>query len=103
LIHGGNQYAAAVKSLTDSDVEVIIKEIYRDPSQTRLSFPATGGEGVRPYIKESLLRLGDEDEEEFLEEEAENEEWEGDTEAGEGTVSLSGLADVDAEDEEPEE
>jgi tetratricopeptide (TPR) repeat protein len=103
LIQGGNQYAAAVKSLTDSDVEVIIKEIYRDPSQTRLSFPAIGGEGVRPYIKESLLRLGEEEEEEFLEEEAENEEWEGDTEAGEGTVSLTGLSDVEAEDEEPEE
>ncbi len=35
---------------------MIIKETYRDPSQTRLSFPATGAEGVRPYIKESLLR-----------------------------------------------
>jgi hypothetical protein len=104
LIQGGNQYAAAVKSLSDSDVEVIIKEIYRDPSQTRLSFPATGaGEGVRPYIKESLLRLSDDDEEDLLDEETENEEWEGDAEAGDGPVSLSGLADVDAEEEEPEE
>ena len=104
LIQGGNQYAAAVKSLSDSDVEVIIKEIYRDPSQTRLSFPATGaGEGVRPYIKESLLRLGEEDEEEFLDEEAESEEWDGEAEPADGTVSLSGLADVDSEDEESEE
>jgi tetratricopeptide (TPR) repeat protein len=104
LIQGGNQYAAAVKSLSDSDVEVIIKEIYRDPSQTRLSFPATGaGESVRPYIKESLLRLGEEEEEEFLDEEAEGEEWDGEAEPSEGTVSLSGLADVDSEDEEAEE
>jgi hypothetical protein len=58
LIEGGNRYQAAIKSVTEDDAQVIIKETYRDPSQTRLSFPAVGGEGVRPYIKESLLRLG---------------------------------------------
>ena len=73
LMEGGNRYAAAIKSVNDSRVELIIKETYRDPSQTRLSFPAVGGEGVRPYIKESLLRLGDEEEDD-LEEEAEGEE-----------------------------
>jgi tetratricopeptide (TPR) repeat protein len=104
LIQGGNQYAAAVKSLSDTNVEVIIKETYRDPSQTRLSFPATGtGEGVRPYIKESLLRLADDDDEELLDEETDGEDWDGEAETSEGNVSLSGLADVDAEDDEEEE
>jgi len=103
LIQGGNQYAAAVKSLSDSDVEVIIKETFRDPSQTRLSFPATVEAGVRPYIKESLLRLGDEDEDELLDEESENEDWEGEQDAGDNPVSLSGMAEADADDDEEEE
>jgi tetratricopeptide (TPR) repeat protein len=100
LMEGGNQYAAAVKSLSESDVEVIIKETYRDPSQTRLSFPAVGGgEGVRPYIKESLLRLGDEDEDE-VEEEAETEDWEGERDPVESPTSFAGF---EAESEEEDE
>jgi tetratricopeptide (TPR) repeat protein len=106
LMQGGNKYAAAVKSVSDRDAELIIKEIYRDPSQTRLSFPATGGEGVRPYIKESLLRLGDDDDDEIIEDETESEDWEGDAEPAESPVTFSSLAagmehDVDDEDEEP--
>jgi tetratricopeptide (TPR) repeat protein len=103
MMEGGNRYAAAIKSVSESEAELIIKETYRDPSQTKLSFPAVGGEGVRPYIKESLLRLGDEEEEE-LEEELEGEEWEGESESQENTVSLSSLqAEREAEDEEEEE
>ena len=106
LIEGGNRYAAAVKSVNETEAELIIKETYRDPSQTKLSFPAVGGEGVRPYIKESLLRLS-EDEEEELEEEAEGEEWEAETEteSRDGTVTFSALQsthDHDAEAEEEE-
>ena len=95
-----------MKSVNETEAELIIKETYRDPSQTKLSFPAVGGEGVRPYIKESLLRLS-EDEEEELEEEAEGEEWEAETEteSREGTVTFSALQsthDHDAEAEEEE-
>lgn len=104
LISGGNKYAAAVKSLTDSAVEVIIKETYRDPSQTRLSFPAThAGETVRPYIKESLLRLGEDEDYEIMDDDTETEDWDGEPESSEGTVSLSGMADVEPEDEEEDE
>ena len=103
LIQGGNQYAAAVKSLSDNDVEVIIKETYRDPSQTRLSFPATGVEGVRPYIKESLLRLGDDDDDELLDDDSDNEDWEGEQDPGDSPVSLSSMAEADADDDEEEE
>jgi len=100
LMEGGNQYAAAVKSLSESDVEVIIKETYRDPSQTRLSFPAVGGgEGVRPYIKESLLRLGEDDEDE-VEEEAETDEWEGEQEPVETPASFAGFETDSEEDDE---
>jgi tetratricopeptide (TPR) repeat protein len=103
LIHGGNQYAAAVKSLSDSDVEVIIKETYRDPSQTRLSFPAAGAEAVRPYIKESLLRLGaDDDEDEVIDEDGETEDWDSEPADSDGNVSLATIEDVDSDDDEDE-
>ena len=104
MIEGGNKYAAAVKSLGDSDVELIIKEIYRDPSQTRLSFPATGGEGVRAYTRESLVRMGDEDDDD-IEDEVETEDWDGEAEPTEGnTVSFSSFQntierDVDDDDD----
>jgi tetratricopeptide (TPR) repeat protein len=105
MMEGGNRYAAGVKSVNDSEVELIIKETYRDPSQTRVSFPTTGSEGVRPYIKESLLRLG-EDEDEEIEEEVEAEDWEGETEPADTSVSFSfqgamerELADDDEEEE----
>ena len=103
MIEGGNKYAAAVKSLGDSDVELIIKEIYRDPSQTRLSFPATGGEGVRAYTRESLVRMGDDDDDE-VEEETETEDWDGEPEPGDGqTVTFSSFQNTierDVDDEE---
>jgi len=104
MMQGGNKYAAAVKSISDGDVELIIKEIYRDPSQTRLSFPAVGGEGVRPYIKESLLRLADDDDEDEVEE-VENEDWDSEPDTGsENTVTFSSFQntierDVDDDDD----
>jgi hypothetical protein len=106
LIEGGNRYAAAVKSVNENEAELIIKEVYRDPSQTRLSFPATGSEGVRPYTRESLLRLADEDEEDLLEEETDTEGWEEETEPSEGTVSFSTFQNTierDLEDDQEEE
>ncbi|HLF76168.1 MAG TPA: tetratricopeptide repeat protein [Dehalococcoidia bacterium] len=106
MIEGGNKYAAAVKSVSDDAAELIIKEIYRDPSQTRLSFPATGVEGVRPYIKESLLRLGaDDDEDELIDDETDTEDWEGEAETTDSTVSFTSIQntierDVDDDDDD---
>jgi hypothetical protein len=99
LMDGGNQYAAAVKSVAEHDIELIIKETFRHPSQTRLSFPAVGGEGVRPYIKESLLRLGD-DEEDEIEEELESEDWEREPDSTE-TMGFASI-EPDTDDEEDE-
>jgi tetratricopeptide (TPR) repeat protein len=105
LMEGGNQYAAAVKSLTDDDVEVIIKETYRDPSQTRLSFPATGTESSRAYIKESLLRLNADDEEgEVVDDDSESEDWEGsDSGEGDSNVSLTTMEEADSDDGDDDE
>jgi tetratricopeptide (TPR) repeat protein len=64
LIRGGNRYIAAINSLGESEVRVIIREIHQHPSQAgRLSFPLKDREGFRPYVRESLLRRRAEEEE----------------------------------------
>ncbi len=91
LMKGGNEYAAAVSSVADGVVRVVIKETYQHPSQAgKPSFPAAaGGEAVRPYIKEGLLRYEAEEEEEEAAEEAEEaEDWEAERETQEGHVRL---------------
>jgi hypothetical protein len=107
LMQGGNEYAAALTSLANATGRVIIKETYQHPSQAgRPSFPSTGPELVRPYIKESILKYGAEDDEEVAEEtEGTGEEWEGESEAQEGDVRLHDYqrateGDNDDEDEE---
>jgi tetratricopeptide (TPR) repeat protein len=105
LMQGGNQYAAALTSLSNATGRVIIKEVYQHPSQAgRPSFPATGPEVVRPYIRESILKYGAEEEEETAEEaEGASEEWEGETEAQEGDVRLSDYQQATEGDNEEEE
>jgi tetratricopeptide (TPR) repeat protein len=57
LIEGGNQYTGAVVSSAEDRVSVIIREVYQDPSQAgQLSFPPKGGESLRPYPSEKVLR-----------------------------------------------
>jgi tetratricopeptide (TPR) repeat protein len=57
LMRGGNQYAAAIVSAADDRVLVIIREAYQDPSQAgQLSFPPRGGESLRPYLSDKMLR-----------------------------------------------
>jgi tetratricopeptide (TPR) repeat protein len=107
LIEGGNRYAAAVKSVTDNDAELIIKETYRDPSQTRLSFPAVGGDSSRPYIRESLLRLGEDEDDDVVEDDAEQDDWgENDSDTGSDATNFTSFQNVierDVDDEEDEE
>jgi len=57
LMEGGNQYAAAIVSAAEDRVLVIIREAYQDPSQVGvLSFPPRGGESLRPYGSDKMLR-----------------------------------------------
>lgn len=57
LIEGGNRYTAAIVSISDNNVKVIIREVYQDPSQIgRLSFPVKAMEGFQPHVKDTLLR-----------------------------------------------
>ncbi|MBV8087775.1 MAG: tetratricopeptide repeat protein [Chloroflexi bacterium] len=67
LMSTGNEYAAAITAIDDHQVRVIIRETYQHPDNSKkVAFPTTGGgEGVRPYTRDSILRydLEDEDEE----------------------------------------
>jgi tetratricopeptide (TPR) repeat protein len=57
LMEGGNQYAAAIVSAAEDRVLVIIRETYQDPSMVgQLSFPPKGGESLRPYLSDKMLR-----------------------------------------------
>lgn len=76
LMEGGNQYAAAIATLSHDDVRVIIKETFQHPSQAgKLSFPPAAGEAFRPYTKEGLVRQDMEEEEESFEDEEDAEDW----------------------------
>ncbi len=65
FIEGGNQYAAGITELSTHGVRIIIRETFQHPSQFgKVSFPAQGGgETVRAYTKESLIRHNDEEDE----------------------------------------
>jgi phosphopantetheinyl transferase (holo-ACP synthase) len=59
LMRGGNRYDAAILNVEKDKVQVIIKEVYRHPSQVgRPSFLVKATEHLRTRIKESLLRRG---------------------------------------------
>jgi len=76
LAKGGNRYIAAVHSLSDKEMKVIVREVYQHPSQAgRPSFPLKDKQGYRPYVRESLLRHRLEDEE-FADEADETQEAE---------------------------
>jgi tetratricopeptide (TPR) repeat protein len=73
LMDGGNRYSAAVVSSSEEGITIIIKEIYRDPSQAgRISFPTKGAEAARTYagdrIDDRMIRRQLEDEESVSEE-----------------------------------
>lgn len=89
LITSGNEYAAAITSIDDHQVRTIIRETYQHPSNaSKVSFPTSvgGGEGVRPYMRDSLLRYDLEDDEDEFGEEGEFGTEEGTTDEAEGDV-----------------
>lgn len=47
LMSGGNRYAATLKSVDDREVTIIIREVYKHPSQARIvSFPSRASSGA---------------------------------------------------------
>jgi tetratricopeptide (TPR) repeat protein len=67
FMEGGNRYAAAILAKEHSQVRLIIREEYQHPSMFgKVSFPSQGGgETIRPYIKDSILRRDHEDDDEM--------------------------------------
>lgn len=77
LMEGGNEYDAAIASVGDSRVRVMIRETFQHPSQEgRPSFPVRAPDEFRSYVKGSLLKYELEDDEEGLEDDS-SDEWVG--------------------------
>ena len=66
FLEAGNRYAAGITDLSESEVKLIIRETFQSPSMLgRVSFPTRGGgEVVRGYIKDTMLRRDLDDDEE---------------------------------------
>ena len=65
FMEGGNRYAAAILAMENGQVRLIIREEYQHPGMFgKVSFPSQGGgDTIRAYIKDSMLRYDREDEE----------------------------------------
>ncbi|MBU0490759.1 MAG: tetratricopeptide repeat protein [Chloroflexi bacterium] len=62
LTKGGNRYVAALTTVNDDEVKIIIRETYRHPSQAgRPSFPSQEDKGPRPYAKDFVRYLEEDD------------------------------------------
>ncbi|HKV02866.1 MAG TPA: hypothetical protein VJQ26_12110, partial [Ktedonobacteraceae bacterium] len=70
FMEGGNRYAAAILAMEGGQVRLIIRETYQHPSMFgKVSFPSQGGgDTIRAYIKDSMLRYDREDEDELTNE-----------------------------------
>ena len=56
LIDGGNRYEAAVTSVGPSELTVIIREVYRHPSQSgTVSFPSRGSADYRVFLPSATV------------------------------------------------
>lgn len=67
FMEGGNRYAAAILAKDNEQVRLIMREDYQHPTMFgKVSFPAQGGgDTIRAYTKDSMLRLdrGEDDDE----------------------------------------
>ena len=99
FVEAGNRYTAAVTSVGDRELRIIIRETYQHPTQRgRLSFPPkTSGAGYRAYTRDSVLRYGGDDDEDGGGDDSDDDD---DNEANEDEAELS---DDFAEDTEQED
>jgi tetratricopeptide (TPR) repeat protein len=70
FMEGGNRYAAAILAMENGQVRLIIREEYQHPSMFgKVSFPSQGGgDTIRAYIKDTMVRYDREDEDELTNE-----------------------------------
>jgi Tetratricopeptide repeat len=67
FMEGGNRYAAAILAMENGQVRLIIREEYQHPGMFgKVSFPSHGGgETIRAYTKDSMLRYDRDDDEDL--------------------------------------
>jgi len=84
FMEGGNRYAAAILAMEHGQVRLIIREEYQHPSMFgKVSFPSQGGgDTIRAYIKDSMLRYDRDEEDEMT---SDDEYYDGTDEAEEMT------------------
>src|SRR5713226_9428040 len=70
FMEGGNRYAAAILAMESGQVRLIIREEYQQPSMFgKVSFPSQGGgDTIRAYIKDTMVRYDREDDDELTSE-----------------------------------
>ncbi len=80
LMKRGNEYEAAIISLRDDRIKVIIKERFQHPAQIGHPsfFPPRPAEDLRPYLKNTMVKYDLDDE--FLEETEGPDDWESEME-----------------------
>ena len=104
LMAGGNRYEAAITSVNDSQVRIIVRETYQSAAMAgRPSFPSKTDAGFRPYIKDSLVKYGLDDDEDLSDDDEESSDWPDEErmeEAGFSTQPLSGEPAEDDDDAE---
>jgi len=98
LVTAGNRYSAAITSIDEQHVRIILREEYRDPSmRSRPSFPTQQGPEIRPYTRDSTFRTDlDDDDDDSMD------DGDGDSDGGdisEGDAKASKDADDDDDDD----
>lgn len=95
LAAAGNRYSAAITSIDEQHVRIIIREEYRDPSmRSRPSFPTQQGPEIRPYTRDTSFRTDVDDEDDDALDD-------GDTaDVAEGDADASKDADDDSDDDD---
>jgi len=92
FMEGGNRYAAAILAIEHGKVRLIIREEYQHPTMFgQVSFPSQGGgDTIRAYIKDSMLRRGDHDDED---------EMAGDDDYYDGNDESEDMSEIDFDDQ----
>ena len=84
FMEGGNEYVAAIASVTDGSVRLLIRETLRHPTQAgKLSFPPAAADSFRPFVRKGSSRR---DEDELFLGESED-EWESGAPGGGSSVT----------------
>ncbi len=93
LLDGGNRYSAAITSIDDTHVRVILREEYRDASMgARPSFP-THTSDIRAYTREGVFRADLDDDDDDLSDDGESDAEGGDASAEDSDTTTASDAD----------